>query len=189
MPNLNNTANVSAGKGVVGGYAFRAPAATATIPTDNSTALGGEFVCLGYISEDGISESISVNSTNYVDMNGSMVCVGKSSREETITLTFIETKAETLKVAYGAANVTDASGLITVKHNDTDDSAYCYVFELLLKDNRHWRQVVPNATTSEVGDLTIASGDLVGREITLMAAVDSNGDSVIDYIDSTETSA
>lgn len=189
MANDNNTANVSIGKGVAGGYVFRAPAATATVPTDNSTALGAEFECLGFISEDGITESISVDSENYVDMNGDVVYVGKSSREETITMTLIEVKAEALKVAYGASNVTDSAGTITVKHNSDDDGAYCYVFELLMKNNRKWRQVVPNATTTEVGDLTISSGELVGREITLMAAVDSNGDSVIDYIDSTETSA
>ena len=48
----NNQANVSAGKGVKGGYIFSAPVGT-TLPTDIDTELDEAFKCLGFISEDG----------------------------------------------------------------------------------------------------------------------------------------
>lgn len=178
----NDTANVSTGKGVAGGYIFRAPL-TATIPTDNTTALGSDFINLGFISEDGISESIETDTENIVDMNGTTVYTATSSREETITLTLIEVKADALKVAYGDANVTTASDVITVKHNGNDMGQHAYVFELLLKNNRKWRQVVPVGSVTEVGDLTISSGEVVGREVTITCAADAQGNTVYDYID------
>ena len=178
----NDTANVSTGKGVAGGYIFRAPL-TATIPTDNTTALPAEFVNLGFISEDGISESIETDTENIVDMNGTTVYTATSSREETITLTLIEVKADALKVAYGDSNVTESNDKITVVHNGNDMGQHAYVFELLLKNNRKWRQVVPVGSVTEVGDLTISSGEVVGREVTITCAADSSGNTVYDYID------
>lgn len=178
----NDTANVSTGKGVAGGYIFRAPL-TATIPTDNTTALGSEYVNLGFISEDGISEAIETDTENIVDMNGTTVYTATSSREETITLTLIEVKADALKVAYGDSNVTESNDKITVVHNGNDMGQHAYVFELLLKNNRKWRQVVPVGSVTEVGDLTISSGEVVGREVTITCAADAQGNTVYDYID------
>ena len=180
----NDTANVSTGKGVAGGYVFRAPVgAGTTVPTDNTTALGAEFVGLGFISEDGISESIETDSENIVDMNGDVILVASSSREETITFTLVEVKADALKVAYGDSNVTEANQLITVQHNGADTGQHVYVFELLLKNNRKWRQVVPVGSVTEVGELAISSGEVVGREITIACAADATGNTVYDYID------
>lgn len=185
----NNTGNVSVTRGVSGGYIFSAPAGT-TLPTNFSTALGNSFVNLGFISEDGVTESISTDSEQMVDMNGDVICVASSSREENITLTLVEIKKDTLAEIYGQANVTDASGVITVKHKASDMPQRVYVLELLLKDGRKWRQVVPAGQVTEVGDLTLASGELAGREITIACNYDSTaGASVIDYIQSTETTA
>lgn len=180
----NDTANVSTGKGVAGGYAFRAPVGPGTtIPTDNTTSLGAEFVGLGYISEDGISESIETDTENIVDMNGDVILAATSSREETITFTLVEVMEEALKVAYGDANVAESSGVITVQHNGSDTGQHVYVFELLLKNNRKWRQVVPVGAVTEVGELAISSGEVVGREITITCAADTTGNTVYDYID------
>lgn len=45
--NTNNQANVSAAKGVKGGYIFSAPVGT-ELPTDIKTKLGPAFKCLGF---------------------------------------------------------------------------------------------------------------------------------------------
>lgn len=184
----NNTANVSAGKGVKGGYIYSAPVGTA-LPTDIETKLDNAFKVLGFISEDGITISVEEDSSDLVDMNGDVMDSTYSNRAETLAFTLAEIKAGTFKQEHGSLNVTDENGLITIKHNGDNHESNSYVFELLLKDGRRWRMVVPNAKLSELGDLTISSSELCQREITLKCAVDTAGNTIYDYIESTETEA
>lgn len=184
----NNQANVSAGKGVKGGYIFSAPVGT-TLPTDIETSLDPAFKCLGFISEDGYVESVSEDSNDLVDMNGELMDSTNSNRVESAQVTFAEIKAETLKRQYGDSNVTDENGIITVKHNGDSHPTFAYVLELVLKNNRRWRKVVPNGQSSELDDLTIASSELCQRALTIKYLTDSDGNTCYDYYESTETEA
>jgi len=179
----NNVANVSTTKGVSGGYFYSAPS-TATAPTDFSTALPADFVCLGYISEDGVAETIETDTTNLKDMNGDDVYTVTSSRTETIKATLLEVAAAPLKEIYGQDMVTtDSNGNIIAKHGGHTSPNRIYVLELVLRDGRQWRQVVPAGQVTEVGDLSLAAGEGAGREITITCNVDSTGVSVYDYIE------
>lgn len=182
----NNTANVSAGKGVKGGYIFSAPVGT-ELPTDIETPLDAAFKCLGFISEDGYVESVSEDSSDIVDMNGDLMDSTSSNRVESAQVTFAEIKAETLKRQYGEDNVTDEDGVITVKHNSDSHPTFPYVLELVLKNGRCWRKVVPQGQSSELDDLTIASSELCQRPITIKYLTDEDGNTCYDYIQSTET--
>lgn len=182
----NNTANVSAGKGVKGGYIFSAPVGT-ELPTDIETPLDAAFKCLGFISEDGYVESVSEDSSDIVDMNGDLMDSTSSNRVESAQVTFAEIKAETLKRQYGEDNVTDENGVITVKHNSDSHPTFPYVLELVLKNGRRWRKVVPQGQSSELDDLTIASSELCQRPITIKYLTDEDGNTCYDYIQSTET--
>ncbi len=183
MPTGANTvANVSTTKGVAGGYFYSAPS-TATVPTDITTALPADFVNLGFISEDGVTESIETDSESMVDMIGDTVYTASSSRTETITATLIEVKEAALKEIYGHDMVTATTDLITVRHGSHTASERIYVLELVLRDGRRWRQVVPAGQVTEVGEMSLASGELAGREITITCNVDANGVSVYDYIE------
>ena len=184
----NNAANVSVGKGVAGGYAYSAPIGT-TAPTDIETDLDVAFVNLGLIGEDGITNSIEEDTENIVDMNGDTVLVTRSSREETYNFILIETKKNSLAEKYGYSNVTDADGVITAKHNAKDRTPRVYVFEMELTDGRRQRTVIPNGKVTEVGETVYNSTEAIGYEVTVTCSPDANGDSVIDYIESTETEA
>lgn len=184
----NNNANVSAGKGVTGGYIYSAPTGT-ELPTDYKTALDPAFKCLGYISEDGYVETIDEDSDDMVDMNGTLMDSTHSNRVESAQFTLAEIKAETLKRQYGSDNVTDANGIITVKHNGDSHPTFCYVLELLLKNGRKWRKVVPNGQSSELDDLTVASSELCQRALTIKYLADDSGNTCYDYYQSTETTA
>ncbi len=184
----NNAANVSAGKGVKGGYIYSAPVGT-TLPTDIETELDPAFKVLGFISEDGYVETVEEDSNDIVDMNGDLMDSSNSNRVESAQFTLAEIKAETLKRQYGENNVTDENGIITVKHNSDSHPVFAYVLELVLKNNRRWRKVVPQGQSSELDDLTIASSELCQRALTMKYLTDENGNTCYDYYESTETEA
>lgn len=182
----NSQRNVSAGKGVKGGYIFSAPVGTA-LPTDIDTKLDPAFECLGFISEDGYVETVDEDSDDLVDMNGDLMDSTNSNRVESAQFTLAEIKAGALKRQYGDANVTDEGGVITVRHNSDSHPIFAYVLELLLKNGRRWRKVVPQGQSSELDDLTIASSELCQRALTMKYLTDDDGNTCYDYIESTET--
>lgn len=184
----NNQANVSAGKGVKGGYIFSAPVGT-PLPTDIKTDLNEAFKCLGFISEDGYVETVEEDSNDIVDLNGDLMDSSNSNRVESAQFTLAEIKAETLKRQYGENNVTDDGGIITVHHNSDSHSVFAYVLELVLKNGRRWRKVIPQGQSSELDDLTVASSELCQRALTMKYLTDETGNTCYDYIESTETEA
>ena len=185
----NNQENVSAAKGIKGGYIFSAPVGTA-LPAkavSQASELDPGFSVLGFISEDGYVESVSEDSNDLVDMNGDLMDSSNSNRVETAKLTLAEIKADTLKRQYGDSNVTDEGGLITVKHNSDSHPTFAYVLLMQLKNGRKWTKVVPMGQSSELDDLTISSSELCQRALTLKYLTDSDGNTCYDYIESTET--
>lgn len=184
----NNTANVSAAKGIAGGYFFSAKLGTA-LPEDCTTALTDDYECIGYISEDGYVETVDEDSDSLSDMNGDEMDTTHSGRSESAQVTLAEIKAATLKRMYGDGNVTDDKGMITVRHNGDSHSSFVYVLELLLKNGRRWRKVVPIGQSDSLDDLTISSSELASRPLTLkyLPYAGWDGDTCRDYIESTET--
>ena len=186
--NTNNQANVSSAKGVKGGYIFSAPEGT-SLPTDIKTPLDPAFKCLGFISEDGYVETVDEDADDITDMNGDVMDSTNSNRVESAQLTLAEIKADTLKRQYGSDNVTDENGIITVKHNADSHDVFSYILELVLKNGRRWRKVVPKGKSSELDDLTIASSELCQRALTMKYLTDEQGNTCYDYFESTETQA
>ena len=116
-------------------------------------------------------------------MNGDVVFTATSKRTETIKATLLEVKEAALKEIYGQSMVTVAqTGDMTVKHGGHNNPNRIYVLDLVLRDGRKWRQVIPAGQVTEVGDLSLAAGELAGREVTITANVDATGVSVYDYI-------
>jgi hypothetical protein len=187
----NNQANVSAAKGVKGGYIFSAPVGT-TLPTTvvtKASELDKAFNVLGFISEDGYVESVSEDSNDIVDLNGDLMDSSNSNRVESAAVTFAEIKADTLKRQYGEDNVTDENGVITVKHNADSHDSFAYVLLLTLKNGRKWTKVVPAGKSTELDDLTISSSELCQRQVTIKYLTDDDGQTCYDYFESTETEA
>lgn len=186
--NANNTANVSAARGVKGGYFFIAPVGT-ELPSDYSTPLPPAYKCLGFISSDGYEESVDEDSDELTDINGDVMDETTSKRVESAAVTLAEIKAQTLAAMYGDDNVSDKDGMITVRHNGNSHPTFVYALELLLKDNRKWRKVVPLGKSSELDSLKIAASELASRQLTIkyLSSDELGGDTCRDYIQSTET--
>lgn len=173
-----NAKNVSVGKPMAIGGVFVAPAGT-TLPTDAKTKLAEAFVNLGYINEDGITNSVETDSESIKAWGGDTVLTVQTSREETFTFTLIESLNEyVLKQVYGAKNVEAG----TVKHNGLSRGRHVYVFEILLTGNKVKRIVVPNSEITEVGETVYKDGEPIGYEVTLSAFPDEAGNTAYEYV-------
>ena len=94
--------NVAAAKPAVGG-ALSVAATTATLPTDAVTALDTAFTSVGYISEDGITETNTRESEDIKAFGGEIVLSSQTEFSNTFQLTLIEVlNVDVLKEVFGA---------------------------------------------------------------------------------------
>jgi hypothetical protein len=179
----NSTANVNIGKPKIGGAIYRAPIGT-TLPTSATVALDEKFVCLGYASDDGFTNSNSPTSNNIKAWGGDIVYTYNSDQTDTFGFTLLEsTNPDVLKTVYGDDNVsgTLATGLV-VKANTTEKSASSWVFELVLQGGGAKRIVVPKAFVTEIGEIGYSDESAVGYQITITAMVDDAGNTHYEYM-------
>ena len=86
----------------VSGAVYVGPVDTAA-PTDSSTALDAGFLDLGYVSESGISETISRDTQQIRGwQDGALLREVTSSGSYSIDLTFLETNLNVLELYYGS---------------------------------------------------------------------------------------
>ena len=178
------TANVSTGKPKVAGAVYRAAAGT-TLPTSASATLGGAWVDMGYISEDGVTNSNSPSSEKIKDWGGQTVLVVSTEKPDTFKLKFIESlNSNVLETVYNDDNVTvdSVNGTITVAVNADGAEEYAYVIDMVMRGGALKRIVIPAGMVSEVGDIVYKSDEAVAYEVTLEALPDSSGYSHYEYI-------
>lgn len=166
----NDANNVSVGKPLAAGGIYIAPLGTA-LPTDATTALDAAFESAGYVSEDGLTNSTSLNNQDINEWGGKTVLTVVTSYAETYNFSFLETNETVLKARYGADNVkTDTNtGLTTITHQAPTTDGLVYVFEIALTNNKVKRIVVPNATISDTDDIQYTSGNALVYPVTLAA--------------------
>lgn len=179
----NSVANVTTGKPKVGGAVFRAPAGT-QVPTDATTALSDAFKNLGYISEDGVTNSTSIESEEIKAWGGDTVASPQTGKTDTFQMTLIESlNAEALKAYFGNENVTgDTSSGITIMSNSKELKESVWVVDMIATGNIPHRIVIPKAKPSELEDITYVDNEAAGLGMTLTALPDDQGNTHYEYI-------
>lgn len=180
----NTVSNVTAGKPKATGAVYRA-ALGATIPTDPTTALSADYKCLGFCSDDGVTNSGDMESENIKAWGGQNVLTTSSSVDDKFKFKLIEAlNKDVLKFIYGDSNVsgdlTSGTG-IAVGVNGYSQEDNIIVIDMVMRNNAVKRIVIPSATISEVGEIAYKDNEAVGYDITLACAADSNGKTHYEY--------
>jgi hypothetical protein len=161
--------------GVTGGV-YTAPSGT-TIPTTVEGALDGAFAEVGYISEDGVTQSIGADNTSIKAwQNGDEVRVIQTSHSLTYAFTMIETSEVTLEAYYG--NYT--AGTVEISGDQLPRGPWVIS---VVDGDAAIRIVIPDGQVTERGDITYQNADAVGYPITISAFPDGSGNKAYMYLD------
>ena len=182
MSTTNTATNVSTGKPNKSGAIFFAPLGTA-LPTSADAEKDEAFKALGYVSEDGLTNDNSPESSQIKAWGGDTVLNIQTSKDDKFTFTLLEVLNESvLAFVNGSTNVTgDLSTGLTVTVNNKDVEEVAIVIDMLLRDNTAKRIVIPDCKISEFGDLTYSDNEAVGYELTVTCMPDSSGNTHYEY--------
>lgn len=179
----SDASNVYAAMPRATGALFRAPIGS-TAPTDASTVLDPEFVDLGYIGEDGFTESNARDTDKKKAFGGATVKVLQTDYTSTVQFAFMESvNGDVLRAVYGDDNVTidDTSGEIEIKKNKMTLPRSMWVIDTV--DGEMFRRnFIPNGQITEVDDITLTHTDTITYTVTIEAFEDENGDNVTEWV-------
>lgn len=186
MPNTKDV-RVGAPDQKTTGAIKHAPLGT-TLPSlsDISTSgvtLNQAFTGDEYVSEDGLTLSPSMSTTDIKDWSNSIVRKVLESFDGTLSWTMISTNEGALGVAFGADHITTNAAAQThgkqmkVELGAHLPEAQSWVF--LMKDgNARVVVLVPNGQVTEVGEVTFSASAAIGWNVTLSCYPDSDGESI-----------
>ena len=180
---MSDSKNVSQAKPKVGGAIYAAPSAT-TLPTTATGALDPAFKPLGYITEDGITNSSSLTSTEIKAFGGDTVISEMVARGDNFKYGLMEVlNPNVLKEVYGENNVTgDLESGITIKVNSSPMTQHALVIDMILKNSVLKRIVIPNASVTAVDDVAYKTDSAIVYTTTIAATPDADGNSHYEYI-------
>lgn len=142
---------------------------TAAAPTTSSSTLTG-FTDLGYVSADGITETIDKTTSQIrAWQNGALVREVVSEGTYSIQMTFIETNEDVLELYFGST-ITDG-----VLNGDPTKSGGRKSFVVDVVDGTIVeRTYIPAGEITAVGERTLASGEAIGYNVTITAYADTD---------------
>lgn len=177
--------NVTAAKPKTGGGVY-VGAYGSTAPIDASTALDAAFKCLGYVSEDGLSNANSISVSDVKAWGGDIVNSLLSEKTDTFSFKLIENlNSDVLKTVYGTANVSVNDNDITITSKVEQPANFAWVFETVLNTSTVKRIYVPCAKITEIGEIVYKDDEPVGYEITITAYPNSTGMTHKEFIEVT----
>ena len=174
---------VSAAKPKVTGAIHVAPVGT-TLPTDAVSTLNSAFKAPGYASEEGLTNSNSMETDSVKAWGGDTVLTYQTSKEDSFHFVLIEVlNTDVLKTVYGEENVSGTlENGITIKANSREAEDMSWVFDMILNSGALKRVVIPCASITELGDIVYKDDEAIGYDTTITAVADEEGNTHYEYI-------
>jgi hypothetical protein len=174
--------NVYAAEPLAGGSLFVAPLET-TAPTDASTALNASFNGLGFIGEEGFTETIERTTEDKKSFGGLTVKTLQTDFNVTYQFTMLDSlSGDVLKAVFGEENVTitpaNAShGVqITVKKNANRRKKYSWVIDTQDSEfGARYRTYIPIGQIVTQEPVVIVHTDTIFYTVELKAFADASG--------------
>jgi hypothetical protein len=156
-----NTEEVYLGvDGIVATGAFGVAAA----PTDATTALGATWTDLGYVSDQGVDETLNQSTTPLrAWQKNKVVRTVVEDGDVQYHFVLLQTSAETVAFYYGGTVATDGSIVID---QSAERPTLAFVLDVIDGDNVI-RAYGPEAQVTEVGNQVYRNGEPVGYEVTV----------------------
>lgn len=168
------TLNASAVRVGISGELSVAPTGTAA-PTSSTAALNASFIGMGYVSEDGVTESWDDTIERIIAwQNATVVRAVSSESVATFQLTLIENKGKVQELFYKGSTIAVVSAAqwkIDVKAAQADQRSF--VIDVV-DGSKHYRIYIATGEVTERGDVVYANGEPIGFDITITAYPDSN---------------
>lgn len=170
-----------------------APTGT-TGPTDAKTAMASPWVSSGYVSEDGLTISVSKSTTAIKDWSKSTVRSILSDYDGTLSLSFLQIDEFAAQRVFGVSNVTKTAATTTageqlkvaIGNQLPPEESWCFS----MKDgNRRVRVYVPRGQVTEIGDIEFKpdAGQVIGG--TISTYDDGTGHSIYVFWDDGEVAS
>lgn len=142
---------------------------TATAPSSSSSALTG-FTDLGYVSADGITETIDKTTAQIrAWQNGALVREVVSEGTYSVAMTFIETNQDVLELYFGS----DLTGGELDGDPTKSGGRKSFVIDVVDGDIVE-RTYIPAGEVTAVGERVLASGEAIGYNVTITAYADTS---------------
>lgn len=175
------------------GAILSAPLGT-TLPTSATDTIATAFTDSGYVSEDGLTLSPEISTTDINEWNGALVRRLKESFNGTLSWAHLETNEQSLKNTFGDASVTVTEATQThgrqlaVAISGELPAAKAWIFKL--KDGAHRMLiVVPNGQVTTIEDVDFTASDAIMWGVQLACYPDASGNSLYIYTDDGQVTA
>ena len=159
----------------VTGAVYVAPSGTA-LPTTATVALNAAFEELGFVSDEGVTESQATDNNDVrAWQNGAIVRRIQTTHDLTYNFTCIETNDQVLDTFYG--NYTGG----TVQVTGTQPDAQAWVIDVIDGSERK-RIVIPSGQLTDREDVVYANTDVTGYGMTITCYPDASDVKAYQYI-------
>jgi len=178
-----NAANVAVGKPKATGGVY-AGSTSATLPANATASIDAALVALGYVAEDGLTQTKGGDVTQIRAWGGDVVKVVRTTDDLSYSFSLMEAANKTvLSELFGSANVTwtDAFGGVKVTINGDQLDNRAWVFEMLDGDTAI-RIVVPNGKLDGNYTTTFVDGSAATFPVNLIAFNDASGNKAYMYL-------